>query len=155
MLLYPAIGLATLVGLPRLKATLRPQRKHAPDTPLDAATCNLTRREMQVLRLLARDHTYRSIADELVVSEETVRTHVKSILHKLKQPDRRQSRHRAAFPDRRLSRLKPAEPGHKSRWRRRIHPAGGGPTARTSVRWRVDGPSRSRTGRSQQAVDPR
>ena len=90
-LLYPAVGLATLVGLPRIKASLRAHRKQALDTPLDGAACNLTRREMQVLLLLARDQTYRSIADELVVSEETVRTHVKSILHKLKQPDRRQA----------------------------------------------------------------
>jgi DNA-binding CsgD family transcriptional regulator len=49
---------------------------------------SLTPRELQVLRLMATSHGYRDIAAELVVSEETVRTHVKSILRKLHQPDR-------------------------------------------------------------------
>jgi DNA-binding CsgD family transcriptional regulator len=48
----------------------------------------LTRRELQVLRLMATSHGYREIATELVVSEETVRSHVKSILRKLRQPGR-------------------------------------------------------------------
>ena len=50
--------------------------------------CWLSRRETEVLRLLAKNRTYRDIAGELSVSEETVRSHVKSILHKLGQPDR-------------------------------------------------------------------
>jgi DNA-binding CsgD family transcriptional regulator len=50
--------------------------------------CWLSRREMEVLQLLATDRTYRGIAGELSLSEETVRSHVKSILHKLGQPDR-------------------------------------------------------------------
>jgi DNA-binding CsgD family transcriptional regulator len=50
--------------------------------------CWLSRREMEVLELLATDRTYRDIAGELSLSEETVRSHVKSILHKLGQPDR-------------------------------------------------------------------
>lgn len=49
---------------------------------------NLTRREIQVLTLLAQGCTYRAIGDRLVISEETVRTHVKSILHKFGQPNR-------------------------------------------------------------------
>lgn len=49
---------------------------------------NLTRREIQVLDLLAQGCTYRSIGDRLVISEETVRTHVKSILHKFGEPNR-------------------------------------------------------------------
>jgi DNA-binding CsgD family transcriptional regulator len=55
-----------------------------------AVTTNpkLTAREYQVLSLLATGQTYREIAAALVVSEETVRTHVKSILHKLGQTDR-------------------------------------------------------------------
>jgi DNA-binding CsgD family transcriptional regulator len=48
----------------------------------------LSRRETEVLRLLATNRTYRDIAAELSVSEETIRSHVKSILHKLGQPDR-------------------------------------------------------------------
>jgi DNA-binding CsgD family transcriptional regulator len=51
----------------------------------------LTARELDVLRLMATSHTNRDIAQQLVVSEETVRSHVKSILHKLDQPDRTQA----------------------------------------------------------------
>jgi two-component system NarL family response regulator len=48
----------------------------------------LTPRECQVLRLMATSATYREIAAHLVISEETVRSHTKSILTKLGQPNR-------------------------------------------------------------------
>lgn len=48
----------------------------------------LTPRECQVLQLMATSATYREIASQLVISEETVRTHTKSILTKLGQPNR-------------------------------------------------------------------
>ena len=57
-------------------------------TPRRLVESNLTRREIQVLDLLAQGCTYRSIGDRLVISEETVRTHVKSILHKFGEPNR-------------------------------------------------------------------
>jgi NarL family two-component system response regulator LiaR len=44
---------------------------------------DLTGREMEVLRWLAHGRTNREIADELVVGEETVKTHVGNILAKL------------------------------------------------------------------------
>jgi DNA-binding NarL/FixJ family response regulator len=40
---------------------------------------------------MATSHTNRAIAEQLVVSEETVRSHVKRILRKLGQPDRTQA----------------------------------------------------------------
>ena len=43
----------------------------------------LTRRELDVLRLLAEGATNRTIADALVISETTVKFHVNSILRKL------------------------------------------------------------------------
>jgi DNA-binding CsgD family transcriptional regulator len=52
------------------------------------AECWLTRREVEILRLLATDRTYREIAHELFLSAETVRSHVKHILRKLQVPDR-------------------------------------------------------------------
>jgi DNA-binding CsgD family transcriptional regulator len=49
---------------------------------------SLTPRELDVLRLMATSHSYRDIARELIVSEQTVRTHAKSVLRKLGQHDR-------------------------------------------------------------------
>jgi DNA-binding NarL/FixJ family response regulator len=52
---------------------------------------SLTHREMEVLEWMATPNTYKQIAAQLHVSEETVRSHAKSILEKLKQPNRAQA----------------------------------------------------------------
>jgi DNA-binding CsgD family transcriptional regulator len=52
---------------------------------------HLTPREQEVLAQLSSCHSYAEIAARLGISGETVRTHVKSILHKLGQPDRTQA----------------------------------------------------------------
>ena len=52
---------------------------------------HLTRRELEVLRLLTTTLTYEQIATQLSVSQETVRTHVKGVLNKLGQPNRTQA----------------------------------------------------------------
>lgn len=44
---------------------------------------SLTQREQDVLRLLAKGHSNKEIADQLFVSEKTVKTHVANILQKL------------------------------------------------------------------------
>ena len=51
----------------------------------------LTRRELDVLRLLARGLSNRAIAAELVVSEGTVRFHTGAILRKLDVANRAQA----------------------------------------------------------------
>ena len=51
----------------------------------------LTDREVEVLRLLARGLSNQEIADELVISEATVRTHVSRILGKLHLASRTQA----------------------------------------------------------------
>jgi LuxR family maltose regulon positive regulatory protein len=51
----------------------------------------LSAREVEVLRLLATGATNREIAAELVVGEQTVKTHVSRILQKLDVPTRRQA----------------------------------------------------------------
>jgi DNA-binding NarL/FixJ family response regulator len=58
---------------------------------VQAPHVTLTSREMEVLQLMATAATYREIGEQLHISEETVRSHAKSILAKLDQPNRTQS----------------------------------------------------------------
>jgi two-component system nitrate/nitrite response regulator NarP len=48
----------------------------------------LTDREMQILREVAKGYRNRQIADALFISESTVKVHMKSLLKKLKVPSR-------------------------------------------------------------------
>jgi NarL family two-component system response regulator LiaR len=59
-----------------------------PDLP---AVDPLTVRELEVLKLVARGRSNREIADELVVAEGTIRTHVSNILSKLHLASRTQA----------------------------------------------------------------
>ena len=52
---------------------------------------SLTKRELEVLSWIATSKTYKEIADELSISEETIRSHAKNILAKLGQPNRAQA----------------------------------------------------------------
>jgi DNA-binding NarL/FixJ family response regulator len=63
-------------------------RAHSPGS---LPKIQLTPREVEVLRYMATPATYREIAGQLVVSEETVRSHAKHILSKLHQPNRAQA----------------------------------------------------------------
>lgn len=56
------------------------------DDELDA----LTPREREVLRLIARGYTYREAAQQLVLSDRTIETHVSSVLRKLQLSNRRE-----------------------------------------------------------------
>jgi NarL family two-component system response regulator LiaR len=51
----------------------------------------LTDREVEVLRVLAQGKSNQQIADQLVISEATVRTHVSNILGKLRLASRTQA----------------------------------------------------------------
>ncbi len=67
-----------------------PDQSKTKQTPPGKAD-NLTEREMEVLKLLATGATNREIANELVVSEGTVKNHVSNILSTLGLRDRLQA----------------------------------------------------------------
>ncbi len=67
----------------------------------DAELDQLTVREREVLRLIARGYTYREVARELFISVKTVESHVSSVLRKLQLSTRHQLTKWAA--DRRLA----------------------------------------------------
>ncbi len=58
--------------------------------PLDPELDQLTPREREVLRLIARGYTYKEIARELFISAKTVESHVSSVLRKLQLSTRHQ-----------------------------------------------------------------
>lgn len=67
-----------------------------PDSELD----QLSRREREVLRYIARGYTYKEVAHELHISVKTVETHVSAVLRKLQLSSRYELTRWAA--DRRL-----------------------------------------------------
>ena len=71
---------------PAVAAKLLAERRRPP-----AAHADLTPRELEVLRLIARGLQNKGIAAELHLSEKTVKTHVSAILRKLDVTDRTQA----------------------------------------------------------------
>jgi predicted ATPase/DNA-binding CsgD family transcriptional regulator len=65
---------------PRTESKQLPEQPSARAAPGDAA---LTARELQVARLVARGHSNKDIADQLVISQRTAEGHVERILTKL------------------------------------------------------------------------
>ena len=61
-----------------------PEKKQLSEDPL-------TQREVEILRLIAQGHENKDIAEQLVISEATVRTHVSNILGKLHLASRTQA----------------------------------------------------------------
>jgi len=78
--LHPAIARMVLQELHRPPAARQPRTSDP-----------LSERELDVLRLIARGLSNQEIADELVVGEATVRSHVSAILRKLQLASRTQA----------------------------------------------------------------
>jgi DNA-binding NarL/FixJ family response regulator len=86
---------------PRLAGFVLDSFAARPDAPVaDPELDQLTNREREVLRLLARGYAYKEIAKELFISIKTVETHVSNVLRKLQMSNRYELSRWAA--DRRL-----------------------------------------------------
>jgi DNA-binding NarL/FixJ family response regulator len=86
---------------PRLAGFVLDAFRDAPVTPsVDSDLDQLTPREREVLRLLARGYAYKEIAAELFISIKTVETHASNVLRKLQLSSRHQLTRWAA--DRRI-----------------------------------------------------
>lgn len=71
------------------KAVEEASAGHEVTQPIDDPVVDaLTRRELEVLKLLARGYTYKEIGAELFISVKTVETHASNILHKTQQSNR-------------------------------------------------------------------
>ncbi|MCW2604381.1 MAG: regulatory protein LuxR family [Pseudonocardiales bacterium] len=91
-----------VVFSPRLAGFVLDAFRDAPAIPsADPELDQLTPREREVLRLLARGYAYKEIASELFISIKTVETHASNVLRKLQLSNRHQLARWAA--DRRIT----------------------------------------------------
>ncbi len=79
------------LGQPTDSARVQPASER-----LGSEVTQLTIREQEILRLVARGLSNNEIGDELMVSENTVKTHIKNILGKLHMKNRSEAANYAA-----------------------------------------------------------
>lgn len=75
---------------PEIMRKLMEQVAHQPQAESAAKVTALTQRELEVIRLVGQGRSNREIAEALVISEKTAKTHVSNILGKLGLEDRTQ-----------------------------------------------------------------
>ncbi|GAA3849652.1 response regulator transcription factor [Saccharothrix violaceirubra] len=75
---------------PRLAGFVLDAFRGGPSTSPDPDFDRLTRRERDVLRLVAAGYTYKEIGTRLSISARTVETHAAAVLRKLQLSDRRE-----------------------------------------------------------------
>jgi two-component system response regulator DegU len=71
--------------------TLSAQPSRSTEVKFVAEKTPLTRREAEVLRLMAEGKSNKAIGEQLFISEKTVKNHVSSILQKMEVDDRTQA----------------------------------------------------------------
>jgi DNA-binding NarL/FixJ family response regulator len=99
--LDPAVARKLLASLSQAATFSAPSHDRLPTSPITGENAavsgdplkasDLTVREIEVLRLIARGATNREIAENLVISEGTVKNHISSILSRLGLRDRTQA----------------------------------------------------------------
>ncbi|MEO5901407.1 MAG: response regulator transcription factor [Ilumatobacteraceae bacterium] len=85
---------------PRLAGFVLDAFAAAAPAPVDPELDQLSTREQEVMRLIARGYTYREVAAQLHLSVKTVETHVSAVLRKLQLSNRHELK--AWVTDRRL-----------------------------------------------------
>src|SRR4051812_14507313 len=90
-----AAELAQVGEMPVMTSVVKPARGVAKSATATAETPSLTAREREVIKLVSSGATNQEIANALVISESTVKSHVKHILRKLGASNRAEavSRH--------------------------------------------------------------
>ena len=90
-LLQPRITRKVLAEFSRLASAGENRTVVKSGPPSDSPAAALTEREQEVLQALARGLSNREIADELVITEGTVKNHVSNLIEKLGVRDRTQA----------------------------------------------------------------
>lgn len=72
---------------PNIAAKLVTRIRHGGGSP-ERPSANLTERELDILRLIAQGSPNKEIAATLHISENTVKTHISNVLHKMDAKDR-------------------------------------------------------------------
>lgn len=90
-LIEPRLTSKVLAEFSRMASAHNGQTSSKNSPPTESLPAPLTERELEVLKALARGLSNREIADELVITEGTVKNHVSSVIDKLGVRDRTQA----------------------------------------------------------------
>jgi len=84
-------------GAPMTPSIARKVINFFQDTPFNDNNDNLTKREVEVLKLLNQGFTYNEVSEELKISRNTVHSHIKNIYEKLQASGREDALRKAKY----------------------------------------------------------